>query len=105
MKKGINIKVDKNKVKIIKELEEVINIGNKLAIDLYNQGIKSVKDLKLKHKKGIIEINDKVQLGLKYHGLVKRDIPRDEIDEINIYLQKRLQKLNKSQNLDDSNKY
>ena len=105
VKKGINLKVDKNKVKIINELEEVINIGNKLAIDLYNQGIKSVKDLKSKHKKGLIELNEKVQLGLKYYGLVKREIPREEIDQINIFLQKKLSKLNKSEDLNDNNKY
>lgn len=34
--------------KIIEELESVVGIGNKLAIDLYNKGILSIKDLKKK---------------------------------------------------------
>ena len=99
--KVIGSKSDKSKIKIINELEEVINIGNKLAIDLYNQGIKSVKDLKKKQKEGKIELNDKVLLGLKYHGIVKKEIPRDEITETEKFLQKKIKKINKDMSDDD----
>ena len=102
---GSDIKIDKNKIKTINELEEVINIGNKLAIDLFDKGVKSVIDLKNKVKKKEIEVNDKVKLGLKYYGLVKRKIPREEITEINSFLQKKIKKINKENELEDDNKY
>ena len=30
-----------------------------------------------------IEVNDKILLGLKYHGVIKTNIPRKEMDKIN----------------------
>lgn len=73
--------VEKNK--ILKELESVVGIGTKIALDLYNNGITSIKMLKQKIKKNEIEVSDKVMLGLKYYGKYEIDIPRKEIDSIN----------------------
>ena len=77
--------VDTNidKKKIIEDLESVVGIGPVNALEFFNQGIKSVKDLKKKIKTGEIEVNDKIQLGLKYYGKFQGNIPRKEIDKVN----------------------
>jgi DNA polymerase/3'-5' exonuclease PolX len=75
------IKVKKD-LSILDNLSKVINIGPKIAkqlVDKYN--IKSVKELKDRIKKGDIEVNDKIQMGLKYYGIIKENIPRNEIDK------------------------
>ena len=66
---------------ILDDLSKVINIGPKIAkqlVDKYN--IKSVNELKERIKKGEIEVNDKIMMGLKYYGVIKENIPRNEID-------------------------
>jgi DNA polymerase/3'-5' exonuclease PolX len=75
------IKVKKD-LDILDDLSKVINIGPKVAkqlVDKYN--IKSVKELKERIKEGEIEVNDKIQMGLKYYGIIKENIPRSEIDK------------------------
>jgi len=75
------IKVKKN-LDILNELSKVINIGPKVAhqlVDKYN--IKSINELKNKIKKGEIEVNDKIKMGLKYYGIIKENIPRNEVDK------------------------
>jgi len=73
----------KEKTKIIEDLESVVGIGHVNALEFFNQGIKSVKDLKKKVNKGEIEVNDKILLGLKYYGKFQGNIPRKEINKIN----------------------
>lgn len=90
--------------KIIKELEDVIGIGSSLANELYEQGIKSVKQLKEKIKNNNINVNDKIKLGLKYHNKVKRNIPRSEMHKINKYILKQVDELNKLLKLTSKNK-
>jgi DNA polymerase beta len=100
-----NFKEDKkedNKQKIIDELKQVINIGESIATDLVNKGILSVKDLKTKVKKGEIEVNDKIKLGLKYYGIVQENIPRKEIDEYKNIFNIIINQLNKD---DEKKKY
>lgn len=93
------------KEKIIEELEEVIGIGRTLATEFYNQGIKSVKILKQKIKKKEFVVNEKIELGLKYYGVYKKNIPRNEIDEINKLIKKTINKMNKLYKLDKESKY
>ena len=93
------------KEKIIEELEEVIGIGRVMATEFYNQGIKSVKILKQKIKKKEFVVNEKIELGLKYYGVYKKNIPRDEIDEINKLIKKTISKINKLYKLDKESKY
>lgn len=93
--------IDKKMIKEIKkdsdlldELSQVINIGPKVAkqlIDKYN--IKSVDDLKKRIKSKEIEVNDKILIGLKYHGIVKEKIPRKEIDSYDIVFQEEIKKV------------
>lgn len=94
-------KKEDNKQNIIDELKLVINIGESIALDLVNKGITSVKDLKKKVKKGEIEVNDKIKLGLKYYGIVQENIPRKEIDEYKKIFNIIIDELNK----DEDKKY
>jgi hypothetical protein len=98
-----NFKEDKDKSKIIEELEKVIGIGSSKALDFYKMGIRSVKDLINKVNKGEIKVNDKLKLGLKYYGKCEGNIPRNEITNINKIFIDIFKKLNKG--VDEDNKY
>lgn len=93
------------KEKIIEELEEVIGIGPVNALEFYNQDIKSVKMLKNKLKKKEIKVNEKIELGLKYYGIYKKNIPRTEIDEISNIIKNIIYKMNTQYKLDEQSKY
>ena len=72
---------------ILSELTEVIGIGPSIANQLIQKyKIKSLDDLIKKVKKGEIEVNDKIKLGLKYVGKFKGNIPRQHIDDVQDYL-------------------
>jgi DNA polymerase/3'-5' exonuclease PolX len=77
-----NNKVYIEKKEIIENLQEVVGIGPTKALELYDIGVKSINDLKKKIKKGDIEVNDKIQLGLTYYGIYLVNIPRKEITTI-----------------------
>ena len=89
----VDNKKDKNKT--IEDLESVVGIGHTHAIELYNKGIISVKQLKKKVKEGSIEVNEKIELGLKYYGKFKGNIPRKEIDKVYKIFKDIIKNLNK----------
>ena len=93
------------KEKSINELEEIVGVGRVKALEFYNQGITTVKMLKQKIKKGEIEINEKIELGLKYYGKYKTNIPRKEIDKVYKILTKVINTVNKENKLTEDNKY
>ena len=95
----------KEKKKSLNELEEIVGIGRAHAIELYDMGITSVKILKEKIKNKEIEVNDKILLGLKYYGKYKMDIPRNEMDMYYKFFQHLINKINKTLDLNDTNKY
>lgn len=95
----------KDKKKALEDLESVIGIGRSKAIELYEEGIKSVNDLKKKHKKGKIELNDKILLGLKYYGVYQQNIPRDEITRIYKFIKKKVKQMNKHYKLSENYAY
>ena len=68
-------------------------------------GVKSISDLKKKIKSGKIEVNSKIKLGLKYHGFIKTNIPRKEIDTLFEVLKKIIAKMNKKNKLNEKNEY
>ena len=80
----------------INELEEVIGIGRVKAMEFYEKGIISVKLLKEKIETKEIEVNEKIELGLKYHGKYQVNIPRNEIDKIYSILKRIIAIHNKS---------
>ena len=79
---------NKEKIKALEDLESVVGIGKITAKKFYQDGIKSVKQLKKMYKSGEKELNDKILLGLKYYKKYKQNIPRKEIDEIYKFLNK-----------------
>ena len=91
---------DKN---ALKELESIVGVGHSLALDFLKHGIKSIKQLKKEIKNGDIKVNEKVLLGLKYHGVFKDKIPRKEIDKIKIIIQDIITDMNKG--LKNNEKY
>jgi DNA polymerase/3'-5' exonuclease PolX len=89
----------------LKELQEIIGVGRSNAIDFMdNHDVTSVKDLQKKYKKGEIELNDKILLGLKYHNVYQQNIPRKEIDESYKFMKRVVRKMNKKFGFDDTNK-
>ena len=98
-------KEDNDKEENINELEEIVGVGRVKALEFYNQGITSVKMLKQKIKKGDIEVNEKIELGLKYYGKYKTNIPRAEIDKVYKIFTKIIKQMNKEFKLDEDNKY
>jgi DNA polymerase/3'-5' exonuclease PolX len=97
-----DFKQDDNE-KIIQELELVVGIGRNKALELVNNGIKSINDLKKKIESRSIIVNDKILLGLKYHNKFFGNIPRQEISNIKKILDKIIDDMNKKR--DDNNKY
>lgn len=95
----------KEKNKSINELEEIVGVGRARAIELYDQGVTSIKILKEKIKKKEVTVNDKILLGLKYHGVYKMNIPRKEVDKYYQFLKNVVSNMNKRLELDDSNEY
>jgi len=89
-------KISKTKnIDIITQLNYVVGIGDARAIELIKKyKIKSVNELIDKVNSGIIEVNDKIKLGLKYYGKYKTNIPRDEINQIYMYMENKLRKYN-----------
>ena len=102
---GSFVDTKKAKKKSIKELEEIIGVGHAKAKEFYEQGITSIKMLRSKIKKKEIEVNDKVLLGLKYHGVFEENIPRKEIDTVYKLLKKIVTKMNKDYKYTKNNQY
>jgi len=99
------VNTKKEKQKAIEELEQIIGVGRSKALEFYDQGIKTIKTLKQKIKKKEIEVNDKVLLGLKYHGVYKTNIPRQEIDDLYKLIKIIIKKLNKKYDYDKEKSY
>lgn len=101
-----DFKDTKNEKKVaIEELEDIVGVGRAHAIELYDKGINSVKELKKAIKNNDIEVNDKIKLGVKYHGVYQVDIPRKEIDNYYKLFDKLIKKINHTLELDDDKKY
>lgn len=84
----------------IMELNQIIGVGDKLAKKLVMiHKIKTIEDLRSSIKKGTIDVNDKIKLGLKYYGKVKGNIPRKEIGKIEKLLSKEMTKIDSSLNI------
>jgi DNA polymerase/3'-5' exonuclease PolX len=80
-------KKDYKKTEIIDELKEIYGIGDKIAHELVDEyNVNSIKDLKKKHKKGEIKLNNNVIMGLKYYKIYKQQIPRSEMKKMEKYL-------------------
>ena len=93
------IKINKKEItmaKYIEELQEIHGIGHKTAYDfVIKYGIKSIAELKKAYNDGSVELSNTIITGLKYHDLYKKNIPRNEMDKINNYLQQKAKLVDK----------
>ena len=87
-----NIKINLNKIKILKSFQNIYGIGPAMAKKLYDEGIKDINDLRNKVKKKEIILTDAQKVCLKYYNNLKKRIPYDEIKEITEQLKKDLKK-------------
>lgn len=73
----------------VNELTKVIGIGEKTAKKIITDyGINSVKALRQAIKAKKIKVSESIRMGLKYHDIYKKNIPRAEITLIEKYLKK-----------------
>ena len=82
--------------KALEELESIVGVGHTTALEFIKLGYKSVDELKKAIKNQDIEVNDKIELGIKYHGVFQGDIPRAEITKIHKLIGKIIHKLDKN---------
>jgi len=88
------IKKQNDIAKHVAKLTQIFGIGKITAHEFVTQyNIKSISQLKKAHKNKIIELNDQILMGIKYHGIYKQNIPRSEINKIDSYIHKILHKL------------
>jgi DNA polymerase/3'-5' exonuclease PolX len=73
---------EQSKIQVIEELCTIRSIGPKTAAKMYENGVRSIKDL---YK---YDLTDAQRLGLKYHVDLSRRIPRDYITKFHEYIKK-----------------
>ena len=79
--------------KIVDEIIDVIGIGETTAINIVKKhNIVSFDDFKMRVENNLIEVNDKIKLGLKYIGKYEKKIKRNIITQIYENIKKTLDK-------------
>lgn len=79
---------------LIEQLSKIININNVKAKQLIKEfNIVSIDDLIKRVDSGIIDVNDKIKIGLKYYNKYEMNIPRNEINKIYNIIDEKLYKL------------
>ena len=96
---------DNTKEKSLEELESIVGVGRIKALEFYNMGINNIKQLKKAIKDKKIKINEKILLGIKYYGKFFNNIPRNEIDEINLLIEDYINDINNYYNYNNDNKF
>ena len=82
------------KINSIRELLAVIGVGEKLARTLVlEKNITNVDEFKKAVANKQIRVSRQVLLGLKYYDILKRNIPRTEIRQIEKYLSKKAKEI------------
>ncbi len=77
---------EREKERILRELESVFGIGTKKAADLYRQGVTGIEDLVRKSNEGLVSLNNAQKLGVAYYDHFKQRIPRDEVKKVGEYI-------------------
>lgn len=77
------------------EFMEIIGVGKAKAKEWISKDIKNIKQLKNEIKKGNISITNNIELGLKYFDDLKIRIPKNEIIQLKILIEKILIEINK----------
>lgn len=85
LKKGYlkEVKKDKSKTDILQEFQKIYGVSNKTSSKWYNDGYRSLKDIRKALKDEKIKMTNIQKLSLKYVGEYSQRIPRDEIKELN----------------------
>ena len=87
-------KKKQKKIDSIQELEKVIGIGDRTAKKMVTEyGITSIDSLKKAIKSGKITVSKSILLGLKYYGVVQLSIPRNEVADTEIYLERKAKEI------------
>jgi len=76
---------DDEYLKELEKMTKIFGIGLKKAKYLLKQ-YNSFNEMKKKYDAGEIQLPHDIEIGLKYEGLLKEKIPREEMDEINNFL-------------------
>ncbi len=84
-----------NKNIILEKFQEIMGVGIVKAQEWWEQGIRSIDDVKELYKNGVLSLTSTQKLGLKYLEEFKYKIPRSEIDLIDIEIKKVLKCYNK----------
>jgi apurinic endonuclease APN1 len=84
------------KITAKQEFQNIMGIGPKIAQKIVNKHkIYSIKELKDAVKKGKVKLNDVQLQGIKYVKMLKKKIPRKELEKWEELVQKHLEKQNK----------
>ena len=96
------IVIKKNNKEDFNNLLKVYGIGPKVAFKLLKQGINTIEKLKKAIKDKKVKVNQNIILGLKYYKSLKENISREEIKEHKIILKSTLEKIIKSNKLQEN---
>ena len=80
-------------IPIMDELLSITGVGPVRAKKWIEYGVKNISDLKNLIKNGKIESTHHIDIGLKYYDDLKLKIPRSEIDNMKILLQKNIMEI------------
>jgi DNA polymerase/3'-5' exonuclease PolX len=93
-------KKEKKYAEYIEELQKIFGIGHTKAYELVTKyNIKTIDALKKAYNDGTVDLPDQIVMGLKYHDIYKQNIPRQEIDKINQYLNGKAKEVNNQLNI------
>ena len=82
------------KINSLREILAVIGVGDRLARKLVlEEGITNVDEFKKAVANKKIRVSRQVLLGLKYYDILKRNIPRTEMKQIEKYLKKKAKEI------------
>jgi deoxyribonuclease IV len=96
---------DKNKINILKNLQNIYGVGPQISQTLYEKGIITIEQLKKNVKQKKIILSNAQTLGLEYYNDLKIRIPYDEITETTKIIKKELKKYNKELELLNAGSY
>lgn len=90
------------KIKILLEFMTIWGVGSKKAQELYNKGYKSLDDIK---NKGLKDLTDQQIIGIKYYNEINNKIPRNEVKEIEKYVENIVKKFSSTFSLTTCGSY
>jgi DNA polymerase/3'-5' exonuclease PolX len=79
-------KEEKNK--IMKEFLSITGVGEKRAEEWYQQGYRTIEDIRRVVEEKRLEVTHHILVGLKYESDLKERIPREEMDKLKKKIQK-----------------